>query len=82
MIFFVLVFQFGLQVRIVMAMVDNENYNCIEVALFQVACSTNVIKQGSKKISKSRSHLTTLGARSVTGSQFHTEDPPVFGTTI
>jgi hypothetical protein len=53
-------FCFGLKVWIVVAMVDNENYNCIEVALFQGACSTNVIKQGSKNISKSRSHLRTL----------------------
>ena len=57
---FVLVFLFGLLVRMVMAVVDNEKYNCIEVALFQVACSTNVIKQGSKNFSKSRSHLRTL----------------------
>jgi len=58
--FFVLVFPFGLLIQMVMAIVDNENSNCFEVALLQVARSTNVIKQGSKKFSKSRSHLRTL----------------------
>lgn len=47
--FFNSVFPFGLLIQMVMAMMDNENYNCFEVALFQVACSTNVVKQGSKK---------------------------------
>jgi len=50
--FFVLVFPFGLLIQMVMAIVDNENSNCFEVALLQVARSTNVIKQGSKKIFK------------------------------
>lgn len=45
-------FPFGLLIQMVMAMVDNENSNCFEVALLQVARSTNVIKQGSKKIFK------------------------------
>ena len=53
------VFPFGLQIQMVMAVVDNENNNCFEVALFEVACSTNVIKQGSKNFSKSRRHLRT-----------------------
>lgn len=58
--FFVLVFPFGLLIKVVLAMVGNENNNCFEVDLFQVACSTNVIKQGSKNFSKSRTHLKTL----------------------
>lgn len=49
--FFFQVFPFGLLIQMVMAVVDNENHNCFEVALFQVACSTNVIKQGSKNFS-------------------------------
>ena len=50
--FFPLPFPFGLLIQMVLAMVDNENSNCFEVALLQVARSTNVIKQGSKKIFK------------------------------
>jgi len=34
--FFVLVFPFGLQIQMVMAVTDNENNNCFEVALFRL----------------------------------------------
>jgi hypothetical protein len=45
-------FPFGLLIQMWMAVVDNENDNCFEVALFQAACSINDFKQGSKNVPK------------------------------
>jgi hypothetical protein len=54
----------------------------VSIKISQKTKQSTVYARGAQISQQSRSHLKILGARRVTETKFHTEDPQILGVTV